>query len=89
MFEYCETFEYAIKLWAVADIFSSLMEATRSGDIKAIDSQLTLRWIDLASQAFEKCGFACAWNSKKCEAFTELQTKRNLLNSSYIAISLA
>jgi hypothetical protein len=53
MLQHSEAFEYAIKLRAVADLLSSLLKAGGRSDIEAINSQLTIGWVDLTGQAFE------------------------------------
>lgn len=89
MLKHCETLEYAVKLWAIADLLPCLLEASWSRDVKTVDCQFTVGWINFAGQAFEKCGLTGSRNTKKCEAFTKFQTERNLLNSNNFTVLLA
>jgi len=89
MLKHRETLEYAVKLWAIADLLPCLLEASRSRDVKTVDCQFTVGWINFAGQALEESGLTGSRNTKKCEAFTEFQTERNLLNSNNFSVLLA
>lgn len=72
--------EDGVILGAVPDQLPCILELLL--DVVALNRDLTRRWCYFTSQTLESCGLSSTINSKKREAFTEVEAERRLFDGS-------
>ena len=63
MFFDCEFVEQSIELWAVANVCSDFTQL--SFDVESSNKSVSWSLLDLSTQYFKSCGFACAVDSQE------------------------